>query len=112
MKMVTAIIREDRLEAVREALAKIGIFSLTVNPVLGHGNASGLSSSLKAKTLPSLLPKLRIDTAVDDEFVEPTIEAIMTVAQSGYVGDGKIFVTPLEESVRIRTGERGRVALY
>lgn len=110
MKMVTAIVREDRLDAVREALGKIGIFSLTVNPVFGHGRVQG-AANINAKTLPSLLPKLRIDTAVDDDLVEKTIEAILTVTQSGYVGDGKIFVTPLEESVRIRTGERGRVAL-
>lgn len=114
MKLITAIIQEDRLDQVREALIEAEITRITVSRVSGHGQQMGEDLYRGKKVIPNLIPKVRLDIAVNDSFVDITIDAIMSSAKSpngGKVGDGKIFITPLEECIRIRTGERGGGAI-
>lgn len=111
MKLVTAIIRENKLDAVREKLAKAEVFRITVSRVSGHGRQETQDVYRGQTVTPSLIPKVRLDIACNHEFVEPCINAIVEAAKTGTVGDGKIFVTPLEECVRIRTGEQGGKAI-
>ncbi len=117
MKLVTAIIQPDRLDQVRQALLAAEINRITVSRCTGHGRAqgAGLDEELYRGQLvfPNLLPKVRLDIACNDEFVEIAVEAILEAARHGpgELGDGKIFVTHLEECIRIRTGERGGAAI-
>ncbi len=116
MKLITAIIRPERLEAVEEALREVldegDNFRLTVDTVEGHGRQEGEVELFRGKTVRvRRVEKRRITLAVNDAYLEKTIGAIMKGARSGRIGDGKIFVTPLEECVRIRTGERGGQAV-
>jgi nitrogen regulatory protein P-II 1 len=114
MKIITAIIREERLDAVREALLAAEITRITVNRVSGHGQQFGEDVYRGQKVVPNLLPKVRIDIAVNDTFVKITCDTIIKAARSpngGKVGDGKIFIMPLEECIRIRTDERGGGAI-
>lgn len=116
MKLITAIIREYQLEKVHEALISAGITRITVSRVSGHGVQRGEEMYRGKRILPNLTPKMRLEIAVNEEFVEITVEAIISAARSqkahdGEVGDGKIFITPLEECIRIRTGERGGKAI-
>ncbi|MDA1085509.1 MAG: P-II family nitrogen regulator [Verrucomicrobia bacterium] len=113
MKLVTAIIQPERLEAVREALLKAEVFRITVNRCTGRGQAQETELYRGQAVAPDLLPKVRLDIACNDEFVEKAVAAILNAARhsDGEVGDGKIFVTPLEECIRIRTGERGSDAI-
>ena len=118
MKLVTAIIRENQLEQVREALIEAEISRITVTRVSGHGRQVGEEIYRGKKVIPGLIPKVRIDIALNDDFVELTVETIIQAAKSlsddgksGQVGDGKIWITPLEECIRIRTGERGSSAI-
>ncbi len=111
MKMVTAIIQESKLDAVREALVKADVSRITVSRVSGHGRSMEQDIYRGTAYTPNLIPKVRVEIACNDEFVEPAIEAIRSAANSGAVGDGKIFITPLDEIIRIRTGERGREAI-
>jgi nitrogen regulatory protein PII len=116
MKLITAIIREQQLDQVRESLIASGITRITVSRVSGHGAQRKEEIYRGKRIVPNLIPKIRIDIAVNDEFVDPTIDAIVAAARShdgidGEIGDGKIFVTPLEKVVRIRTGERGGSAI-
>lgn len=112
MKLVIAIIKPDRLEAVKQELYKADVNLITVNEVLGHGRQMGVTEVYRgAREMGNLLRKIRLEIAVNENFVEPTIKAIIKGAQTGEVGDGKIFVLDLAECVRIRTEERGHAAI-
>ena len=112
MKMVTAVIKPFKLDDVREALSTIGVQGITVSEVKGFGRQKGHTELYRgAEYVVDFLPKTHIAVAVSEEMVEQTIEAISASAQTGNIGDGKIFVTSLEQSVRIRTGETGEAAL-
>jgi len=112
MKLIIAIIQPHRLEQVKEQLYKADVHLITVNEVLGHGRQKGITEVYRGfKETGNLLRKVRLEIAVNDNFVEPTIKAIIKGAQTGEIGDGKIFVVPLEECVRIRTAEKGSEAI-
>ncbi len=112
MKLIIAIIKPDRLEAVKQELYKEDVNLITVNEVLGHGRQMGVTEVYRGvKEMGNLLRKIQLLIAVNDSFVEPTIRAIVKGGKTGETGDGKIFVMPLEECVRIRTEERGGVAI-
>ena len=114
MKLITAIIREDRLDQVRESLIAAQITRITVSRVSGHGQQMDEDIHRGQRVVPSLMPKARLDIAVNESFVGITCDTIMAAAKSpggGKVGDGKILITALEECIRIRTGERGGTAI-
>ena len=115
MKLITAIIREVQLDKVREALIEAEITRITVSRVSGHGQQRIEEMYRGQKIIPDLIPKIRIEIAVNDDFVDITVNAILKSAKTngkeGRVGDGKIFISPLEECIRIRTRERGRSAI-
>ena len=112
MKLIIAIIQPHRLEQVKEELYKADVNLITVSEVLGHGRQMGVTEVYRGvKEMGHLLRKLRLDIAVNDNFVEPTVAAIMKGARTGELGDGKIFVLDLAECHRIRTGETGSVAI-
>ena len=112
MKLVIAIIQPHRLDQVKERLYKADVHLLTVNEVLGHGRQKGITEVYRGfKETGNLLRKVRLEIAVNDNFVEPTIKAICQGAKTGEMGDGKIFVLPLEQCIRIRTGEKGSDAI-
>jgi nitrogen regulatory protein P-II 2 len=112
MKMVVAVIKPFKLDEVRDALTRIGIHGMTVCEVKGYGRQKGHMEIYRgAEYAVNFLPKVRIEVAVAAELLEKAMEAIATAAKTGQIGDGKIFVTPLEQSVRIRTGETGADAL-
>ena len=112
MKLIIAIIQPHRLEYVKEELYEAEINLITVSEVLGHGRQKGVTEIYRGmKEAGNLLRKVRLEIAVNDNFVEPTINAITKGAQTGEMGDGKIFVLPLEECIRIRTSERGSEAI-
>jgi len=112
MKLIIAIIQPHRLECVKEELYKAEVNLITVSEVLGHGRQKGVTEIYRGmKETGNLLRKVRLEIAVNDNFVEPTINAITKGDQTGQTGDGKIFVLPLEECIRIRTSERGSEAI-
>ena len=112
MKLVTAIIKPFKLDEVREALSSLGVQGITVTEVKGFGRQKGHTELYRgAEYVVDFLPKVKIDAAVADELVERVIEVIEGAARAGKIGDGKIFVFPLEQVVRIRTGETGAQAL-
>ncbi len=112
MKMIIAIVQPSKLDAVREELYKADVNLMTVSEVLGHGRQKGVTEIYRgAREMGNLLRKVRFEIAVNDNFVETTIKAIVKGAKTGETGDGKIFVLPLNECVRIRTEERGGVAI-
>ena len=112
MKYITAIIQPDRLDYVLDLLEKKEIHLVTVSNVLGRGRQKGIAEVYRShKEAGSLLKKVKLEIAVNDEFVKPTIDAINEGARSGQIGDGKIFVVDLEECIRIRTGETGKGAI-
>ena len=112
MKMVTAIIKPFKLDEVREALSDIGVQGITVTEVKGFGRQKGHTELYRgAEYVVDFLPKVKIEAAVDDELVDRVIEAIEGAARTGKIGDGKIFVTPVERVVRIRTGEEDDAAI-
>ncbi|MDD2679798.1 MAG: P-II family nitrogen regulator [Candidatus Omnitrophica bacterium] len=112
MKLIIAIIQPFRLEEVKEELYKTDVNLLTVSEVLGHGRQKGVTEVYRGhKETGNLLRKIRLEIAVNDNFVEPTIKAITRGAKTGETGDGKIFILDLKECVRIRTEERGSVAI-
>jgi len=111
-KKIEAVIREEKLNDVKEALRQIGIVGLNVTEVRGHGRQGGIVLTGRTGTYQvDLLPKVQINIVLSDHNVEQTIETIRQAAQTGNTGDGVIFVYPVEEVIRIRTGERGREAL-
>lgn len=112
MKIVVAIIKPFKLEEVRDALTAIGVHGLTVTEVKGYGRQKGHTEIYRgAEYAVSFLPKLKIEVAVAAEFVPRAMEAIAAAARTGQIGDGKIFVMPIEQAVRIRTGETDNDAL-
>jgi nitrogen regulatory protein PII len=112
MKLVTAIIKPFRLDDVRNALSEVGVSGMTVTEVKGFGRQRGHTELYRgAEYVVDFLPKSKIEIAVADDMVEQAIEAITNAARTGKVGDGKIFVTPIEQALRIRTGELGDNAL-
>lgn len=112
MKMITAIIKPFRLDDVRNALAEVGVNGMTVTEVKGFGRQRGHTELYRgAEYVVDFLPKAKIEVAVADDLVERAVEAISGAARTGKVGDGKIFVTDLEQVLRIRTGETGDGAL-
>ena len=112
MKQITAIVKPFKLEEVREALADIGVSGLTVTEVKGFGRQKGHTELYRgAEYVVDFLPKVKIEAAITDDLVERVIEAIEKAANTGKIGDGKIFVFDLQQVVRIRTGETGAQAL-
>lgn len=112
MKLVTAILKPFKLDDVREALSEIGVQGITVTEVKGFGRQKGHTELYRgAEYVVDFLPKVKLEIAVVDDMVEATIEAIIRVASTGKIGDGKIFVTNLEQVIRIRTGETGENAI-
>lgn len=112
MKLLTAIIKPFKLDDVREALSEIGVQGITVTEVKGFGRQKGHTELYRgAEYVVDFLPKVKIEAAVDDGLVEQVIEAVSKAANTGKIGDGKIFVYNLEQAVRIRTGESGPEAL-
>jgi nitrogen regulatory protein P-II 2 len=112
VKMVSAVIKPFKLDEVREALSGVGVQGITVTEVKGFGRQKGHTELYRgAEYVVDFLPKVKIEAAVADELVERVIEAIEAAARTGKIGDGKIFVSPLEQVVRIRTGETGNEAI-
>jgi len=112
MKKIEAIIKPFKLDEVKEALSEIGTFGMTVTEVKGFGRQKGHTELYRgAEYVIDFLPKIKIELVVDDNMAEKVVETIMTAARTGKVGDGKIFILPVEDAVRIRTGERGVEAL-
>lgn len=114
MKLIIAIIRENQLDQVRESLIEAGITRITVSHVSGHGRRMTEEIYRGQKIVPNLVPNIRLEIAVNEEFVEVTCNAIIkaTKANDGeFIGSGKIFILPIEECIRVRTGERGSDAI-
>ena len=112
MKLIKAIIKPFKLDDVREALSEIGVMGITVSEVKGFGRQKGHTELYRgAEYVVDFLPKVKVETVVDDDAVEKVIEAISNAANTGKIGDGKIFVLNVEQAVRIRTGESGSEAL-
>ena len=112
MKKIEAIIQPSRLEQVKNALHEIGVEGMTVLEVRGHGRQKGHTEVYRGREYNvDLLPKIKIEMVLPDRLVDPTIDAILSAAKTGKIGDGKIFVFPLEEAIRIRNEERGEAAL-
>ena len=112
MKLVTAIIKPFKLDEVREALSAIGVQGITVTEVKGFGRQKGHTELYRgAEYVVDFLPKVKIEVVLEDHLVERAVEAIQNAARTGRIGDGKIFVSTVEEVIRIRTGERGPQAI-
>lgn len=112
MKYIIAIVQPDRVDDVLQLLTEKGIHLVTVSPVMGRGRQKGIAEVYRShKEAGSLLRKVKIETAVNDDFVKPTVDAIIQGARTGNIGDGKIFVLDLPECIRIRTGETGSEAI-
>ena len=112
MKMITAIIKPFKMDDVHESLDEIGVRGITVTEVKGFGRQKGHTELYRgAEYVVDFLPKLKIELAVEDERVEEVIEAVTKAAHTGKIGDGKIFILPVETAVRIRTGEAGATAI-
>ena len=112
MKLITVIIKPFKLDDVREALSDIGVRGVTVTEVKGFGRQKGHTELYRgAEYVVDFLPKIKLEAAVDDAIVEQVLETIQASARTGKIGDGKIFVTEMEQVIRIRTGESGSIAL-
>jgi nitrogen regulatory protein P-II 1 len=112
MKMIVAIIRPEKLEEVQAELNKVDVYLMTCSDVRGCGRQRGFKEQYRgSEGVTRLLPKVKIEIAVNDAFVAPAVKAIMKAAHSGNVGDGKIFVLPMDDCFRIRTGETGGPAI-
>jgi nitrogen regulatory protein P-II 2 len=112
MKMITAIIQPEKLDDVKDALFHAEVFKMTVSRVKGCGQQGGYTEHYRGQIRSvNLLEKVKLEIAVNDNFVKPTINAIIKAAKTGKIGDGKIFVMPLEECIRIRTDEEGPAAI-
>jgi|TARA_X000000368_G_scaffold11512_1_gene9262 nitrogen regulatory protein P-II 2 len=112
MKLVIAVIKPFKLDEVREALSAIGVQGITATEVKGFGRQKGHTELYRgAEYVVDFLPKIKLEIAVSDSFVDNTIETILKTASTGKIGDGKIFVLDLQEAIRVRTGEKGEEAL-
>jgi nitrogen regulatory protein P-II 1 len=107
MQLIKAIVRPNKVDDVKEALGKVQVSGMTVTEVRGHGQQKGHTAIYRGKEYNvSLLPKMSIETVVPDNMVEPVIQAIIKAARTGEIGDGRVFVTPISHSFKIRTGEQ------
>ena len=107
MRLIKSIIRPNKVDDVKEALGKLGITGMTVTEVRGHGKQKGHTAIYRGKEYNvSLLPKMEIEVVVSDSLADQTVEAIVTSAKTGEIGDGRVFVVPVEQAYRIRTGEK------
>lgn len=112
MKLVTAIVKPHRIEDVKEALEAFGITGMTVSEATGFGRQRGHSEVYRgAEYVVDFVPKIRVEVLVEDVDARPVVDAIVTAARTGRIGDGKVWVAPVDEVVRVRTGERGEEAL-
>ncbi|MFP4163786.1 MAG: P-II family nitrogen regulator [Chitinispirillaceae bacterium] len=112
MKMITAVIQPNKLPEVKQALFDAEIMKMTVTNVIGCGQQAGYTETYRGNVVEvNLLKKIRIEIAVNDEFVKPTVDAIIRAARTGKIGDGKIFIMDLPQCIRIRTGEEGSAAI-
>ncbi len=112
MKKIEAIIKPFKLDEVKEALHEIGVSGITVTEAKGFGRQKGHTELYRgAEYVVDFLPKVKLEVVIDDSLVERTLEAIASAARTGRIGDGKIFVSPIDEAIRIRTGERGSDAI-
>ena len=112
MKLVTAIIKPFKLDDVRESLSEIGVQGITVTEVKGFGRQKGHTELYRgAEYVVDFLPKVKIEVVIEDSILERVVDAIQNAAQTGRIGDGKIFVSTIDEAIRIRTGERGAEAV-
>ncbi len=112
MKKITAVVRSEKLEPLKEALFAAEVSGMTISQVNGCGSQHGWTEYYRGtEVLLNMVPKVKFDIIVDDEAVDSLVEVILATARTGSVGDGKIFITPVEEVIRIRTGERGEEAL-
>ncbi|QFT53119.1 MULTISPECIES: P-II family nitrogen regulator [Microbulbifer] len=112
MKLITAVVKPFKLDDVRTALSEVGVQGMTVTEVKGFGRQKGHTELYRgAEYVVDFLPKVKLELAVDDSMVDAAVEAITKAAQTGKIGDGKIFITALEEVIRIRTGETGSEAV-
>lgn len=112
MKKIECVIRPIKIDEVKEALSSIGLSGMTVSDVRGYGRQRGRTEKYRGNTyVVNLLPKVKLEFVVPDDLAEEAVEAVLEAARTGEIGDGKVFVSPVEEAVRIRTGERGEAAL-
>ncbi|MDE3060509.1 MAG: P-II family nitrogen regulator [Pseudomonadota bacterium] len=112
MKMIVAIIKPFKLDDVKEALQEVGLQGITVTEARGFGRQKGHTELYRgAEYVVDFLPKVKIEVVVEDNMVDKTVDAIIAAAKTGRIGDGKIFIIPVEEAIRIRTGERGGDAI-
>lgn len=112
MLKVEAIVRQEKLTLVQKALEEMGVTGMTISQVLGHGAQQGITQQWKGNVYRvDLLPKVKIEVVVRDSLMEPVVGAICEAARTGDVGDGKVFVSEIKEAMRVRTGERGEVAV-
>jgi len=112
MQKIEAVIQPSKLDAVKDALVEIGVQGMTITEARGHGRQKGHTEFYRGREYSvDLLPKVKLETVVSDEMKDKAVDAIMAVARTGTIGDGKIFVTRVDEAIRIRNDERGEVAL-
>ena len=112
MQKIEAVIQPSKLDAVKDALVEIGVSGITILEARGHGRQKGHTEFYRGREYSvDLLPKVKLELVVTDEMVEPAIQAIMTTARTGAIGDGKIFISKIDEAIRIRNDERGEIAL-
>ncbi len=112
MKKIEAIIKPFKLDEVKEALQEVGLQGITVLEAKGFGRQKGHTELYRgAEYVVDFLPKVKIELVVDDDMAEPAVDAILQAAHTGRIGDGKVFITPVEEAIRVRTGERGTEAI-
>jgi nitrogen regulatory protein P-II 1 len=112
MQKIEAIIQPSKLDAVKDALVEIGVSGITILEARGHGRQKGNTEFYRGQEYAvDLLPKVKLELVVSDEMLEPALHAIITTARSGAIGDGKIFISKIDEAIRIRNDERGEIAL-
>jgi nitrogen regulatory protein P-II 1 len=112
MKLITAVIKPFKLDEVKEALHEVGIQGITITEAKGFGRQKGHTELYRgAEYVVDFLPKVKIDIVLEDDLVDQAVDAILSSASTGRIGDGKIFISPIEEVIRIRTGERGSDAI-
>jgi nitrogen regulatory protein P-II 1 len=112
MQKIEAVIQPSKLDAVKDALVEIGVQGMTITEARGHGRQKGHTEFYRGREYSvDLLPKVKLETVVSDEMLERAVQAIIAVARTGTIGDGKIFVTRIDEAIRIRNDERGEMAL-
>jgi len=107
MQLIKSIVRPDKVDAVKDALAQVGVSGLTVIEVRGHGQQKGHTAVYRGREYEvTLLPKILVECVVQDHLVQPAVKAVIEAARTGQIGDGRVYVTPVAESYKIRTGER------